>query len=81
MNNAFDTALVELVALAGAVALLVQLLHDVRCALPGGVMLKDEPNGGSGALVNDELLAGIGGETKRPAAVDSLALESALPHR
>ena len=43
-------------------------------------MLKDEPNGGSGALVNDELLAGIGGETKRPAAVDSLALESALTH-
>lgn len=49
-----NAALVEGVALTGTQTFGVELIYNRGGGFPGGVMLKDEADGGSGLFINDK---------------------------
>ena len=80
LDDAWNAAFVERLALGGAQPGGVELRDDRRRGLPGGVVLEDEADSGRFFLVDDETLVLVGGQAKRAVGIDSLPLERGLPH-
>ena len=80
LDDPGNAALVEGVALTGTQTFGVELIYNRGGGFPGGVMLKDEADGGSGLFINDKPFVFVRFQAKGTASADGLPLEGTFSH-